>query len=247
MLRHTHHQAGLAHARPGRQNNQLAILQAAGPVVQQPVAGGQAGRPTAPGVALDRLDRLHHRLLDRNGLRLLVAGGNVQKFGLQLANNLWRVAGRTGELAGGVGGGDVAVPQQGRVAHAPDRALGLRDADHLPGAALQVPLAADLVQIAVLAQPVGDGEVTNRHILGGQVARRGENHAVGGAVEILGHQLGQDGGHVVALQQAADGHLLGVVVMGQLLCLHVYSPSHPAPRHIGAASVPCCFWRSAIR
>jgi hypothetical protein len=202
---------------PG-QDHQVAGLEAAGLLVEVLEARRCAGeRGLGHRQPVQLVGLLVQDVRDRADLLLAVVGGDLQHGALRLLHQLSRGC-LPGEDAGLdlVGGGEQRAQLEVVM---DDRAVLARMAGgrHPPGQLVDRRGAADLVELAVLAQLLRDGEVVDLVVGFVELEHRGEHRTVLLAVEVVGPQLllDQERVQVTLVQQHRAQHrLLGLEVVG---------------------------------
>ena len=207
----------LAHRRTRGDDDQVAGLEAAGDLVEVLEArrgSGQRGALEREPVQLVEL--LVQHLLDRAEVLLAVVARDLEHRLLGLLDELARrrvVAEHA--LLDQVGAAQ-QPPQQRVLAHDLRVAPGVAGRGHDAGQFVDGRLAADLLQLAHLAQAVGDRQHVDRLALVVEREHRLVDHRVALAVEVLGAQPLLDHERVqraVRQQDRAQHRLLGVEVV----------------------------------
>ena len=206
----------LAHRRAGPDDVQRRRLQARQQLVDVVVAGGRAGDRVAPGVGL--LEAVHHRL-DRLAEQLRGVGdavlGDLEDLGLGVVDGLGHVVGLAVGHLGDVAGDVDQAPQQRGVLDDAGVVGGVGDRRRGVLQGVQRLRAADLLEQAVAAQLVGDGDRVGRRTRRVQGPHGVEDVLVRRAVEVLRAQplLGDRADGVTRQQQRAEHGLLGLQVV----------------------------------
>ncbi len=178
---------GLAHRRPAGHHDQVSVLEAAGEGVQVPEARGGAGDAAlAGGEGLELVDLVGEDGADLAEVGGLLLVGDLEQEALCLLDHLRGLAVAVGDrLLDRLGGG--VQPAHQRVLLDDRRVvLGAAGSGDLGGEARDHVLAADLLQLAVLGELLGDREDVDRVRVLVQVDDRLEDRAVAVAVEVLG-------------------------------------------------------------
>ncbi len=208
----------LAHRRAGGEDDQVAGLEAAGLLVEVLEARRRAGEGgLGHRQAVQLVGLLVEDVRDRADLLLAVVGGDLQHGALGLLHQLAR-RGLPGEDAGLdlVGGGEQR-PQLEVVVDDPAVLARVAGGRHPSGQLVDRRGAPDLVELAVLAQLLGDREVVDLVVALIELQHRREHGAVLLAVEVLGPQLllHQQGVQVALIEQHRAQHrLLGFEIVG---------------------------------
>jgi hypothetical protein len=207
----------LAHRRPGRDDDEVGVLQPRGQAVQLGEAGGDPGQLAVVVVQpFDRLEGVGEHVAQALVVRAEAALGDLVDQGLGDVHGpldvLWGLEAELDDA-----GAHVDQPPEGAGLLDDARVVaGVRGGRHARHQREQERRAADVGEHAAAAQVLGDGDRVDRVAARVQLQDRVEHRPVRRAVEVLAVQQLEDlGDRVLGQQHRAEDRLLGLDVVGR--------------------------------